>query len=332
MGVRERAAVAGSPGRPTLGSIADFHNRTIAFWIGPWVVTTYAFFAGTAFFSGCTLFLWFCSMAGCDPVAMARLQVLVTLPCALLGLRVFSILTELKELFLHPLQTIIHPGYMLHGGVAGGAVAMAIIAQLTSTSVLVYLDGAALALPLGEAIARVGCHVYGCCWGRPTSGRLGIRYTSEHASVVRNEPRLANVRLHPVQIYSAVFAFLLWIPILLAIPHRRFDGMLAAIYCMAHPLGRFALEHLRQDNRGRLWKGFTHTHFYSAVIFICGLAIWTKRSSLPVSTLNPQIRWSQIATDASVLAWVVPFAFAFFLAYGVHYKAVGTWLYHRKET
>ena len=118
--VRGEAVVAVDRKGSIIERLADFHNCTIAFWVGPWVVTTYAFFAGAAFFAGCIVFLWFCSMAGCDPVRMARLQILITLPLALIGLRVFSVLTEIRKLLERPLQTIVHPGYMLHGGIAGG--------------------------------------------------------------------------------------------------------------------------------------------------------------------------------------------------------------------
>lgn len=332
MTVRGEAVLAVDRKGSIIERLADFHNCTIAFWVGPWVVTTYAFFAGAAFFAGCIVFLWFCSMAGCDPVRMARLQILITLPLALIGLRVFSVLTEIRKLLERPLQTIVHPGYMLHGGIAGGTLAMAIIAHRTGQSFLLYMDGAVMAITLGEAIARVGCHVYGCCWGRPTRWLIGIRYSSKHASVLRNEPHLAHVKLHPAQLYSAVFAFLLWVAIMLACPHRRFDGMLTLIYCLIHPIGRFGLERLRQDNRGRLWGKWTHTHLYSLAIFVFGLVVWIRAASLTLTPLHLDVGWADVLSNVSVLEWVLPFSMIFFFAYGVHYKAVGSWIHSTEET
>ena len=98
------------------------------------------------------------------------------------------------------------------------------------------------------------------------------------------------------------------------------------VYCTVHPVGRFVLEQLRQDNRGRLWGRWTHTNLYSVLLFACGMVIWIYRGALPNTHLNLQVQWSQIVTNTKVMESVVPFTSVFFLAYGVHYKVVGSWL------
>lgn len=215
---------------------------------------------------------------------------------------------------------------MLHGGLLGGAAAFTVIARATGVNFLTYCDGAALALSLGEAIARVGCHVYGCCWGRPTNGPIGIRYTSKNASVIRHEPHLIDVRLHAVQLYSSLFAMCIFGVLLWQLRAKTFDGMLAATYCVVHPIGRLMQEQLRQDNRGRLWGRWTHTNFYSIIIFACGIYIWFRHAALPNTPLDRQIHWSQIVKNTNVLGWVIPFALIFSFVYGIHYKSVGSWL------
>jgi phosphatidylglycerol:prolipoprotein diacylglycerol transferase len=324
----DQRSFGGNGGLPGLvwDGIADLHNRTVAFRVGGWVVTTYSFFAGAAFFSGCTVFLWFSLMAGADPVRIARLVLVVGMPAILIGLRLFTILTEWKSLFARPWETVIRPGYMLHGGIGGGILACVWIARVTGIDFFLYSDGAALALPLAEAIGRIGCHVYGCCWGRPTGGQVGIRYTSKEASAIRNEPHLTGVKLHPVQIYSAMFALILFVVMLQLLPWRRFDGMLTAFYCTTHPIGRVVFEQLRQDNRGRLWGRMTHTNLYSVLLFAWGTLIWIWRLTLPNTRLNLNAHWSQIVTNPKVMESVVPFTIVFFFAYGVHYKIVGSWL------
>src|SRR5690606_12240509 len=172
--------------------VLDFHNRTILFRIGNWIFTTYAFLAGTAFAVGFGGALWYCAMAGLDVVYMAKLYLFVVVPAVLVGLRAFSVLLEWRELFSRPLATPIKPGYMRHGGIARGTIALVAISHYTGIPLLVLMDAPALSLPLGEAIARLGCFVYGCCWGRRTTSRFGVRYTSEHAKVVRCAPHLHN--------------------------------------------------------------------------------------------------------------------------------------------
>ena len=108
---------------------------------------------------------------------------------------------------------------------------------------------------LGEAICRLGCYVYGCCWGRPTDSRFGVAYTSPHSKVIRFRPELQGVKIHPTQLY-ALTAHLIQFTIFYALlPFKVFDGMFAALYLITHPLIRFALERFRQDDRGQYENG-----------------------------------------------------------------------------
>src|SRR5690606_16319278 len=138
------------------------------------------------------------------------------------------------------------------------------ISYATDIPLLRLLDAPALALPLGEAIARLGCYVYGCCWGRPTTSRFGIRYTSPEAKVCRCAPHLHNVKIHPAQLYALVVYLGLFVIMYASLPYMPFDGALAGGYLISHALIRYSLEYFRQDDRGRLWGPLTHTNLYSA--------------------------------------------------------------------
>ena len=316
-----------SGGLVSLGRyLANFHNHTVAFRVGNWVVTTYAFFNATAFFFGCTISLWFNSMGGFDASRMARLHFLIALPAILIGSRVFSICTDWKRLCDSPWEAVLRPGYMYHGGLFGGLLAFGAIAHLTKSPFLFLCDSVVIALPFAEAIGRLGCYVYGCCWGRPASHGLGIRYTSLDSSVLRNVPDLLGVKLHPVQLYFAASSMLLFFFMLQLLPHRQFDGMLTAVYFAVHPIGRFALEKLRHDNRGKLGGGWTHTNLYSGLMLIGAFAIWWFRSSLSITPIDTQVAWSNIVSNPNVMCWVIPFSVIFFFTHGVQYKAVGSWI------
>jgi hypothetical protein len=110
------------------------------------------------------------------------------------------------------------------------------------------------------------------------------------------------------------------------LPYRQFDGMLTAVYFAIHPLGRFALEKLRQDNRGKLWGCWTHTNLYSALMLIGAFGIWWFRSSFAVTPIDTRIEWHSVVANPNVLCWVVPFSVIFFFSHGVQYKKVGLWL------
>lgn len=305
----------------------DIHNRTVLFRVGNWIFTTYAFLAGTAFATGFGVGLWHASMVGLDPAQVGRIYLFVVVPAILVGLRAFSVMLEWRELFKRPLATLIKPGYMLHGGIAGATLAMIGVAHMTEIPFLRLLDGAALAQPLGEAIARLGCYVYGCCWGRPTESRFGVRYTSVESKVVRCAPHLHNVKIHPAQLYALVAYLALFVAFYAALPYITFDGMLVAMYCISHSVIRLTLEFFRQDDRGRLWGRLTHTNFYSLLMVIGGVvALFYGSTYGQMISLDLSRRFVHILSDASIMKWIVMYGLIFGAAYGVHYKKVGSWI------
>jgi prolipoprotein diacylglyceryl transferase len=324
-------AIDGAPRSTFERWTKDFHNRTVLFRVGNWIFTTYAFLAAAAFATGFAGSLWFDAMAGMDVLLIAKLYLFLVVPAVLVGLRLFSIMLEWRELFRKPLQTIVKPGYMLHGGIAGGVVGLYFVATIAGVPPLRLLDGPALALPLGEAIARLGCYVYGCCWGRPTRSafgtRFGVRYTSPDSKVVRCAPHLQNVAIHPAQLY-ALWIYLAMFAVMYAIlPYMPFDGALTAIYFIGHSAIRYSLEFFRQDDRGKLWGKITHTNLYSLAMVLGGIGIlvWGSANGTHVS-LDMSIRLIHIVSDSAIMPWIAMYGLVFGFAYGVHYGKVGSWL------
>jgi len=307
--------------------VLDFHNRTVLFRVGNWIFTTYAFLAAAAFATGFLVSLWYDAMVGLDVVYIAKLYLFLVVPAVLVGLRMFSIMLEWRELFRRPLQTLIKPGYMLHGGIAGGVVALSSMAWLTGIPVLRLLDAPALALPLGEAIARLGCYVYGCCWGRPTTSRFGVRYTSPESKVVRCAPHLHNVKIHPAQLYALIVYLGMFAIFYSILPYTPFDGFLAGSYLIVHSVIRISLEYFRQDDRGRLWGPFTHTNLYSVAMVLGGAACLVFGATMSATPeVNLGVRLTHVLFNAQVFPWVAMYGLVFGFAYGVHYGKVGSWL------
>ncbi len=319
------AAIEATPSG-MFGFLRNFHNRTILFRLGNWIFTTYAFLAGTAFGLAVSVALWFDAMTGQDVVLKSKFYLLVLAPLVLVGLRSFSIILEWRELFRRPLATIVKPGYMLHGGIAGGAVAMWIFHAQYGGNLLLLVDAACFVLPLGEAVARLGCYVYGCCWGRPTNSSFGVRYTSPDAKVVRCAPHLHGVKIHPAQLYALVVYAAMFVAFYALLPYRTFDGMYAALYFIGHSITRFSLEYFREDDRGKLIGPFTHTNFYSALMVVAGVAALYFGMGHVATPVDMSVRYIHTVQNWATTGWVALFGLVFGLAYGVHYKKVGQWI------
>ncbi|TPV96375.1 MAG: prolipoprotein diacylglyceryl transferase [Myxococcales bacterium FL481] len=305
----------------------DLHNRTVLARVGNWVIATYGVLMALAFFFGFGTGAWYTGMSGQDPVARLQFYLLGVAPAVLVGARAASVLLDWRELFRRPVHTLVKPGYMLHGGIFGGAAAFIGYALVTGTPALGLLDAACFGLPLGEAIARVGCYVYGCCWGKPTGNSYGVRYTSRSSKVVRCAPELCGVRIHPTQLYGTIAYFSLFALLYVMLPYKPFDGAIAATYLVLHPITRVILERFREDDRGRVIGPITHTHLYSLAMVVSGLAVaatqWRGGAN---TTLDISYRLVHVALDPQLLAWLVPISALGFFAFGVHYKKVGSWL------
>ena len=57
-----------------------------------------------------------------------------------------------------------------------------------------------------SGIGRVGCHYYGCCYGKICDSNIyGIKYNDEDTLVLRECPHLKNKLLYPVQLVESIF-------------------------------------------------------------------------------------------------------------------------------
>jgi prolipoprotein diacylglyceryl transferase len=307
--------------------IRDFHNQVVLFRAGDWIFVTYGLVAGAAFFAGFSAGLWYDAMTGQDVGSKARVYVFFVLPAVLIGARAFSVLLEWRMLLRSPLSTLLKPGYMLHGGITGGLVAFVLWSMFSGKSLPLLLDAAAFAMPLGEAICRLGCYVYGCCWGKPTHHWAGITYHSPDAKVVRHAPELRGVKIHPVQLYSMTAHLIQFAMFYALLPYKSFDGMLAVLYCMTHPVIRFVMECLRQDDRGKLFGPFTHTHLYSSIQFALGAGAWGLwRTANANTALNINAGWLRSIADPVTLGYLLLVTTLIVVSFGVHYGSVGSWL------
>jgi phosphatidylglycerol:prolipoprotein diacylglycerol transferase len=130
-------------------------------------------------------------------------------------------------------------------------------------------DAFAPGVALGHAIGRLGCISAGCCWGKPTTSWIGVRFT-EKASELTGVP--IDSALVPTQLIEAganlvIFAFLLWLR-----KRRSFDGQIIYTYLMTYSVARFVIEFWRDDPRGQV-LGLSTSQFIAVLLFALGLVL-----------------------------------------------------------
>lgn len=102
-------------------------------------------------------------------------------------------------------------------------------------------DIMAPSITLGIALGRIGCHLNGCCFGRPTHLPWGVTFPVDcyAGSVFPNTP------IHPTQAYETLYCALITAALLWWTPRRHFRGELFAWFLVLYGLFRAVNEALR---------------------------------------------------------------------------------------
>lgn len=148
-----------------------------------------------------------------------------------LGLVLFEPLSELGRVLWSALS-FDFTGKTVIGGIAGGYAGVEVAKRWVgirwSTG-----DAYALALPLGQAIGRLGCVFHGCCYGTPWNGPWSV--------YVHDQWR------HPTPLYEVGLDFVL-AGLVFALRDRVGPaGQLFRLYLIGYAAIRFALDPLRAD-------------------------------------------------------------------------------------
>jgi phosphatidylglycerol:prolipoprotein diacylglycerol transferase len=104
-------------------------------------------------------------------------------------------------------------GLSTFGAIFGVVAGTIVFCRLRHFRILEMLDRVALVMPIAHGLARSGCLLNGCCYGRPV-GRpafWALRFTDPGSAVA---PGLLNVPLYPTQLFEIagdiVIAAILW--------------------------------------------------------------------------------------------------------------------------
>ena len=155
-------------------------------------------------------------------------------------------------------------GMSYHGGFVGGLLGMLIWCKIKKRSFMKWSDAMVCAIPLGYTFGRLGNFMNGELYGRITTMPWGmvfpaaerfsakLPWVQEFAQKIGMElpaSGLVNLPRHPSQFYEAFFeGIVLWLLIWTCRKHKKFDGMLGAIYAGGYGFVRFFIEYFREPD------------------------------------------------------------------------------------
>jgi len=204
-------------------------------------------------------------------------------------------------------------GIVFYGGIIGGVVGLLMFCRKRNIRPLLLADVIMPSLFVGLGFGRLGCFLYGCCFGAACglpwavhfpqdsmtfeslserSARLGTKLLEADGVPVSvrdisdmaldsgpTDAVLTTIGLHPTQVYSSVLAFCLAGLLMWYFRRRPFDGAVVSLGWILYPIIRFVLEVIRDDEKGRMGTTLTFSQLMSIGLFVSGCIVmwWLQR-------------------------------------------------------
>lgn len=177
------------------------------------------------------------------------------------------ILTEIKDIIKDP-SILLNFGYgfVIYGAIGGGALAIYLYCKRKKWNTIKIFDMVVPVLAIAQGFGRIGCFLAGCCYGAETDLPIGVVFPIGSLAP-------SGIHLHPTQIYSSIFDFVLGFFLLYYSKKQKADGKVTGMYLMIYSIGRFLVEYLRNDPRGNVGVLST-SQFIAIFTLVLGIVIF----------------------------------------------------------
>ena len=192
----------------------------------------------------------------------------------IVGARALYVATYWRSQFAEqPLWQILNlrsGGLVFYGGLIGAVVATYLFLRIKKQPVWKVADALAPSIALGHAIGRIGCLMFGCCYGRVCELPWALHFPAGHESHPYG--------VHPTQIYESLLNFGLYLCLAWFYRRKKFAGQIFGIYLVSYAIIRSFVELFRGDYapaQYHLGGWFTPAHFASiGILVVGGLLLW----------------------------------------------------------
>jgi phosphatidylglycerol:prolipoprotein diacylglycerol transferase len=294
----------------------------------PWIgvpVFSYGFMLGLSFVLGWVIIMRLGSADGLDKEILARCF-MVTAASAIVAARLLYVLVNIETFRMGGWWKVLalnDGGLVAYGGFLGGFLGAWLYLSCHGIKLLAFTDVAVFSLASGLGITRLGCFLFGCCWGKPVPESapalvkaLAVRFPNweVHFNAFREishglgtvslnlqgspaflyhrsqgwvAPEAAySLPVYPTQLLESLNGCIAFALLFLARKKRRFVGQVFCLFTMYYGLTRTAMEFLRGDKaRGEAWGLFTSQWIGLATFILAFIAyqVLSRRSVAPLS-------------------------------------------------
>ena len=237
----------------------------IAFKIGGFAIYWYGILVAGGFMAGLWTASRRCVLDELDGKVISDLGVWIII-AGMLGARAMYVLTYWDDQYAgEPLWQVLdfrRGGLVFYGGFIGAVLAVILYTRFHGKQPLWKIaDAFAPSIPLGHALGRLGCLMFGCCFGTACDLPWAIQFpaASPAFNALGQAPTDAahSLHVHPTQVYSALLNVALYGGLAWLYRHKRFDGQVFGLYLAGYSINRFVVEFFRGDYQvEQLWFGW----------------------------------------------------------------------------
>ena len=266
--------------------------------LGPVAVRTYGFLLALAFISA---ILFSARRAKRERLGTQWLPdlSLIVLISAIVGSRFFYVIYHLEEFEGHILD-MINPiqstgeigigGLSMFGGLFLAIVCGIIYARIKKLSVWRIGDILAPSIMLGLGIARIGCFLNGCCFGKPSQSCLAVIFPPDSAAGYM----FPDTPIFPIQLVASFYGFFIFVLLLLLERFKRFDGFTFWLMLPLYSAARFTIDFFRYYEESMIFAkiggvDFTVNQALIILIFIFSLFMWSYLRNKSKTKLSAEI-------------------------------------------
>jgi phosphatidylglycerol---prolipoprotein diacylglyceryl transferase len=263
--------------------------------IGPVPIHSYGFLIATGFLVSIFLMRRDAAKQGINPDIISDCAFWV-LFLGILGTRVLHIIMFPDQYsWRDPLGwvAIWRGGLVFHGALPPAILFCIYYMRKHKVPVWQFADVVTPYVPLGHAFGRMGCFMFGCCYGKPTDSFLGIRFPrvpydtslpAEGSPAFLDHMRRFGIDSHdhwsnpvyPTQLMEAAGLLAIWVLLFSLRKYwHPFTGFTFPAYLFCYGVLRFLLEFLRGDgNPAHIAGIFSDQQIVSLIMVVSGAVLF----------------------------------------------------------
>lgn len=239
--------------------------RLVLFDIFGFKIYSYGFMIAIGILSAVLLFTNRAKKKGYDEDSLFNL-IIFSIIGGVLGGKLLFIITEFKSIMKNPSILLdFGYGFVIFGAIILGGLTLVLYCKAKKWNSLEVLDLVAPGVAMAQGFGRIGCFLAGCCYGAETDSFLGVEFPSGSLAPT-------GVHLHPTQVYSSIFDFMLAFFLLWYSKKANKNGKVVGMYAVIYSIGRFFVEFLRNDPRGNVGSLST-SQFISIFTLVLGVLL-----------------------------------------------------------